>query len=363
MSEHSAAQASVAAGPPPRVETDRSGHFAESECLNCGADLSGPHCEACGQHSHLPRSAKAILHDFIHGVLHLDGKFWATLPLLFFKPGQLTRRYIDGERRKFVSPFSMFLFSVFAIFLVLQVLGIKFGSIGEIDKVTPSLRTAEIALQDVAAGNEGPLGGGIVVIESGTGSRAEAIRNATEGNSERSQRAAEALPFVRQALEEWRGPEAEEEVEEPADAGATNALGSLIDRKIALEPAVFATKLQANLYKFSWLLIPLSIPFVWLLFCWRKEYNFYDHAVFVTYSIAFATILLATLVVLGSAGLPQDWALGAFTIGVIAHHAVHMKYTYRLSKRDTLWRLLLLEVFVQIVLGTFLLILLGLGVL
>ncbi len=30
-------------------------------------------------------------------------------------------------------------------------------------------------------------------------------------------------------------------------------------------------KLQANGYKFSWLLIPLSLPFVWLTFVWKRR--------------------------------------------------------------------------------------------
>ena len=58
-------------------------------------------------------------------------------------------------------------------------------------------------------------------------------------------------------------------------------------------PSLMAYKLQANSYKFSWLLIPLSIPFVWLIFAWRRRFKAYDHAVFVTYSLCFMTLLFA----------------------------------------------------------------------
>ena len=87
----------------------------EGACLNCGTELIGEHCHACGQKVHIHRTISAIFHDLVHGVLHLDGKLWTTLPLLTFKPGQITRRYINGERAKFVSPMAMFLFSVFAM--------------------------------------------------------------------------------------------------------------------------------------------------------------------------------------------------------------------------------------------------------
>ena len=57
---------------------------------------------------------------WLHGVLHFEGKIWRTLPLLAWKPGELTRRYIDGERARFVSPIALFLFSVFLMFAVAQ---------------------------------------------------------------------------------------------------------------------------------------------------------------------------------------------------------------------------------------------------
>ena len=39
-----------------------------------------------------------------------------TLPMLAWKPGELTRRYIDGQRARFVSPIALFLFCVFLMF-------------------------------------------------------------------------------------------------------------------------------------------------------------------------------------------------------------------------------------------------------
>ena len=64
------------------------------------------------------RTLQAFFHDFAHGVLHFEGKIWRTLPLLVWKPGELTRRYIDGQRARFVSPIALFLFCVFLMFAV-----------------------------------------------------------------------------------------------------------------------------------------------------------------------------------------------------------------------------------------------------
>src|SRR4051794_15254982 len=104
------------------------GHTHESKCLNCGADLAGPFCHECGQHAHVHRTLSAFFHDFAHGVLHFEGKIWRTLPLLAWKPGELTRRYTEGERARFVSPIALFLFFVFLMFAVFNAVGGPVGS-------------------------------------------------------------------------------------------------------------------------------------------------------------------------------------------------------------------------------------------
>src|SRR5687767_8406794 len=86
------------------------------QCLNCGATVDGAFCSSCGQRTHLHRSLLHLGHDILHGVFHFEGKLWRTIPELFFHPGRLTRRYIDGERAKFISPMALYLFSVFLMF-------------------------------------------------------------------------------------------------------------------------------------------------------------------------------------------------------------------------------------------------------
>ena len=53
-------------------------------------------------------------------------------------------------------------------------------------------------------------------------------------------------------------------------------------------------KVQDAASKYSWLLIPMSVPFMWLLFPFRRRYNTYDHTVFVTYSLSFMMMLVIT---------------------------------------------------------------------
>src|SRR5688572_184778 len=92
---------------PKAGEPGADGHTHETACLNCGTPLTGDFCHACGQRAHVHRTLRGFFHDLLHGALHFEGKIWTTLPLLAWKPGELTRRYIDGERAKFVSPVAL----------------------------------------------------------------------------------------------------------------------------------------------------------------------------------------------------------------------------------------------------------------
>ena len=94
-----------------------------ARCLNCDTPLTGAYCHACGQQGHVHRTIGAFMHDLLHGALHFEGKLWRTLPMLMFRPGTLTRRYIEGQRARFVSPMALFLFTVFLMFAIFQVLG------------------------------------------------------------------------------------------------------------------------------------------------------------------------------------------------------------------------------------------------
>lgn len=78
-----------------------------------------------GQKAHVA----AIGHDLIYGVLHLDGKFWRTLPLLIW-------RYIHGKCAKFVSPLGMFLFGIFPMFGILTIYGVSLSNIDVVDVTT-----------------------------------------------------------------------------------------------------------------------------------------------------------------------------------------------------------------------------------
>lgn len=340
-------------GSPGPAPLDESGHTAEGRCLNCGTGLVGSHCHACGQRAHVHRTLGAFFHDLVHGVLHFDGKLWHTLPLLFWHPGRLTREYIEGRRARYVSPIALFLFVVFLTFAIWNML----GGIGNFEpEMNPAGRTE--------------LRRGIEQFDrqiSATQDEIAAARQA--GMDERRVRELEAklLEYrtekqIAEGLLRATGdaaPEARAKGDEaslatdPGSEAADNRMSwfNAAWRQAKANPDLLIYKMQNNAYKFSWLLIPLSLPFMWLLFPFDRRFGLYDHTVFATYSIAFMSILAV------AASLAARWDLTVLMIATLLFAPVHLyrqlRGTYGLSRRGAAWRLVVLSAMIWFVLALF----------
>ena len=320
----------------PRTGAD--GHTDEKSCLNCGTELTGAYCHACGQKSHVHRTLHAFWHDLLHGVLHFEGKIWHTLPLLAWRPGELTRRYINGERAKFVSPMALFLFSVFLMFAVASFSGGLSPHISPnaSEEMKSSISTNETQMADLRRRREAAVRDGkstgnidnrIVALERDTA----IMRGIQRGEISRIAKTEVNAP-------DW--------LSKPLEKAAKN-------------PDLLFYKLKTNAYKFSWMLIPLSVPFLWLLFPFSRRFRLYDHTVFVTYSLSFMTLLVVTAVLIGAAGLP---ALAGFAMLIPPFHIYRqLKGTYGLSGASALLRTILLTLFSTVALFLFFLLLFALG--
>lgn len=338
------------------------GHTSETNCLNCGTPLTGPYCHQCGQKGHVHRTLSAFFHDLIHGVLHFEGKIWRTLPMLAFKPGELTRRYVEGERARFVSPMALFLFSVFMMFAVFGLVGgpvassqagtaAKQESVSEVQRAIQETRSREADLERqrraLAARNQPTAAidtqltearSEIQVLETGqrlvTGTSAPRDRVGERQTDNRGMRFDTNLPGLDRALE-----------------------------KASENPSLLLYKLQTNAYKFSWALIPISVPFVWLMFLWRRRYRVYDHTVFVTYSLAFMTLLVVALSLIRPIVGTDVIAGLVLTLWPPLHMYKQLKYAYGLRRFSAIWRTFILLWFAAIAATLYFLMLLTIGAL
>jgi hypothetical protein len=309
---------------------------AEAACLNCGAVLSGRFCSACGQAATVHRTLGAFFHDLLHGVLHFEGKIWRTLPLLALNPGRLTREYIDGRRASYVSPIALFLFVVFLTFALFSQLS------GPTDWDTVDGKGVKIGVGP----DRTELQRQISVLTE----RIDAARKQGQPTADLDK----SLEDTRNALsmfDRFGSTELPKEIAKSDSAEDSDAVDQVnaIWRKVSQNPSLALYKLQTNAYKYSWLLIPISLPFLWLLFPFSRRFQLYDHIVFITYSLSFMMLLLAV------GALADQWAWTSW-IGVVAliaaplHLFSQMRGTYGLSRRGALLRLPLLLTFALVAL-------------
>ena len=316
------------------------------------------------------RSFGAIGHDLVHAIFHFEGKLWNTLPLLAWRPGDLTRRYIHGERARFISPLALFLFAVFLTYAVLAMVG-SGGGLGTALNKAAAEQTRTTAVRDSMQGEVDRVDAELAKKNLPAARRQELL-----GERETLQKSADYLGVSRSRSKEERAAERRAGppvLENPADQmkmsadfltrNRVNTGVPFIDHgleKAFANPALILYKFQANAYKFAWALIPLSLPFMWLLYPFSRRFHTYDHFVFVTYSISFM-LLLFVAVRLFNLTIFGGTATALALIYVPFHMYRQIRGAYRSSRFGALVRASLLLFFSMFSLLAFMLLLLALG--
>lgn len=323
LSDMAGALAAARTVEPTAGEYRADGHTHESACLNCATPLVGSHCHACGQAAHVHKTLGAFFHDLLHGVFHFEGKIWRTLPMLVARPGKLTREYIDGKRASYVSPIALFLFCVFLLFTTINSLG---GDIG-----TSVNTTVEQGLKQ----------------EREDLVKLQAERSAAQDDAAQLAKIDAAIAETRKniaGLEQVKASGINVANVDTSSLETASDIGWINEavKKAKANPGLALYKVQTYSYKLSWALIPISVPFLWLLFPFSRRFGLYDHTVFVTYSLCFMT-LLGIIATIGG-------KLGIASIGVVAlippiHMLLQLRGTYGLSWFGAWWRTWFLSMF------------------
>ncbi|MEO0499793.1 MAG: DUF3667 domain-containing protein [Pseudomonadota bacterium] len=344
----------------------------------------------------MKRSVREVLHELVHGVLHLDGKFWRTLPMPVFRPGRLTRDYIEGKRARYVAPFGIFLFTIFAMYFTFAI--VTPPTDGGADDVISGLNLptdGRLTLPDAEA-QLSELRANIADLESEMGTVTASEEIAAQVTAMVAlQRVETALA---DAIEEAKAAETSNDAADPdaapepvmVDIDGTQlakGFGAAISRSLAEvdldkeddddsqwawlndrvrplidNPDYGIYRIKQSAYKFSFLLMPLSLPFVWLLFFWRRDLHLYDHTIFILYSLSFMSLLFIASWIAVSAGW-MGWAsFGVIVTTVpLAHMFIQLKGAYRLGVIGAAVRTVFLSTFAIVVLTLFAAIVLLLG--
>ncbi|MET4682394.1 DUF3667 domain-containing protein [Brevundimonas faecalis] len=349
-------------------------------CADCGTEVTGKFCAECGQPAHVHRSLLHLGEEILHGVMHFDGRLWRTLPLLILNPGRLTREWVQGKRTRYVSPLAMFLFTLFVMFFALSFMPhreVKLQTLpqqiaAQREAVAEAEQAVVAARQQVEASEAAmePADGSPPAFDSGAraGAAAGALAGAEgqviaeKAKLERLEK--DAIEGRKDGLSpgSWQAQVADVAATVGKD-GQSNGLTKTVAKKLK-NPDLALYKLQQTVYKFAFLLVPLSIPFVALMFLWKRGFTLYDHGVFVLYSLTFMSMLLMAVVILATTLKGAGPAVGlAAGLIVPVHMFAQLKGAYSLKIFSTLWRTVALVIFCEIAATLFIvsIIYLGLG--
>jgi hypothetical protein len=353
-------------------ESSAPGHGKASHCANCRAPLVGAFCHACGQSGAIHRSVPHLFEELLHGMLHFDGKIWRTVPLLFFRPGALTYRYVHGQRVRFVSPIGLFLFSIFLMFFTISTWSsAPKSSLDRIAGLKPDLTEAAEDLKDAEAD----------LVDARSHQDEKAIKAA-----EKAQAAAKAAIEAAQArishAESKADTETKKDAADDSDSSWQKDLRAYVDspklnsdfsfvkspemlshlRKSLRSPELLIYKIKGAASEFSFLLIPMSLPLFWFMFLFRRNVHTFDHIIFSLHSLSFMALFVSSWLAAESAHVPAQYLAWALLVPPI-HVFVHLKGAYHLGFWGAVWRTWFLLIMALMVFVSFVLMVVLIGLL
>ena len=325
--------------PHPKNGAEGQAH-ADSACANCGSELQGHFCHGCGQSAHVHHSLLHLIEEVVHGLWHFDAKGWRTIPLLIAFPGELTRRYIDGQRVRFISPLGLFLFMVFLMFFAFSFstsTAINFSDSAGNAQVKQELKTGQ---QKLIADARLEVTQAQAELEAAKKSHGDVAAKQSELDTALAEQKALETGLVN--AEKIAAQIAAHDLAAAPVDGSVTLFGQKKDLHKVLQHALdnkdlVAYKMKNNAYKFALVLVPVSLPFLWLMFFWRRNITLFDHAVFSLYSLSFMALLFALLSVL----LTLEMSGIAVALALIVppvHMYRQLKGTYQLTHLQTVWR-------------------------
>jgi hypothetical protein len=98
-------------------------------CTNCGNQFIGKFCNQCGEKVYSLHDKKIIhfIEEGFHFITHFEGTLFTTIKTIFSKPGQLSKDYCNGIRKKYFKPIPLYLLLVilYLLFPILEGLNMQ----------------------------------------------------------------------------------------------------------------------------------------------------------------------------------------------------------------------------------------------
>ncbi len=300
-------------------------------CLNCGEIVEQRYCTACGQlGTDLHRPWWDLVATGLGDTFLFDGRLWRSVPSLLIRPGRMTRRYLDGERARFVPPFRMFLLSSVLFFLTVfsasdrlgwfdqfhlnfdpEGRGITFGNaenknnasvvVDDAPSLEAELATLEATLKAVEAN---PQAAPDELVEARLD--VELARAALQREQDAAEFAATLETLLlpdgtidRDALRELVKTNAEPTAT-PADLSAAQATAERAARVFENQDQ-FGARMREWAPRFTLFFMPVFALLLALVYAWRRRHFIFDHLITALHFQTFILIIATLCLLIGTA--------------------------------------------------------------
>jgi len=246
----------------------------------------------------------------------------------------LARRYINGQRTRYLAPLPLFLFCEFLLFLVYSlvpsshVVGAGDAAASrseltrEIERDRAQIERAQTRVGPGAAKDDSEAAHAHLDLAA-----AQAARDALD-QSLAAQKAGEADADLPASIRSGR------------DDIDVHTGSAQLDRKLRsalANPELLLYKLRSAASKLAFVLVPISLPFLWLMFLGRRGITLYDHAVFSLYSLSFMSLLFIVAALVGAIGHKAIMGMLVMLVPPL-HMFWQLRETYELGVAAALWR-------------------------
>lgn len=282
----------------------------DKTCLNCGHQVEERFCPHCGQENIESRHPFYYLFThFFEDFTHYDGQFWGTMKNLLFKPGRLTKIYLEGKRTQFVPPVKLYIFISFLTFLFIsfQIADMNFGLQGadnekslkkEIQKAVSENDTILKDFpesRDITIGISSEDGAPSKLSDSKTGDTIKTNRNGIDLKEVFKSKSI-TQSFGLQSMEDF-------DKKEEKNGNKYKTIRPFVAKVFELEERghspreivdLFIRSSIQNLPKALFIYLPLFAFLLWI-FHSKKKWWYFDHGVFTLHYFSF--LLLLTLLI------------------------------------------------------------------
>lgn len=246
------------------------------------------------------------MQEVVADQFNLDGRLPRTLMSLFFRPGRLTREYLEGRVAPYVRPFRLYLFSSILFFILLGALGLQ-------------------GLNELSLAPEGRAG-----------SPASEMGEPEAGEPQMAE--TETAPV------QWGwGPDADIRIN-TGSSFLDSLLRERLDRLTRLEPVEALQEVVRVLLRYVPTLLFLLLPVFAGLFAllYVRQRRFYlEHFIFVLHIHAFLFSVFSFLLVMSALG--QEWLVGPLQLGIWIYLFLALRRVYGQSRRKTAVKLILIS--------------------